>query len=443
MVETEPPRPQRPRPGELRPGVSGEPGRPQALPSVRAEASLAAPLGLGELDRVLSGGLVPGSVTLVGGEPGIGKSTLVLQAATSAAERGLRSLVVAAEESVEQVRRRAERLGALSEECFLFSTGDVLAAIEAADGVAPGLLVIDSIQAVSDGASTSPAGSSNQVRDCAQLLAQYARATGTATILVGHVTKDGNLAGPRTLEHLVDTVVYFEGDRHHALRTLVAVKHRYGAAGELGFFEMGESGLVSLDDPSALFLSDRLGGLPGSATLPALEGRRPLLVELQALLVPGHGPQARRVVQGASSSRVAILLAVLERCCGVLIGPVDVFVSSVGGLKVSEPAADLAIGLAIASSLAGRPLPGDVTCFGEVGLNGEVRQVSRPERRLAEAERLGFKRAVVPRGTPAGSGSIAIEPVSSLTEALYLFGLVSREGSSDHPAGLERAALVG
>src|SRR5579875_50682 len=203
---------------------------PVALSELAAVDAAPVATGLGELDRVLSGGLVPGSVTLVGGEPGIGKSTLVLQAATSAAERGLRSLVVAAEESVEQVRRRAERLGALSEECFLFSTGDVMAAIEAADGVAPGLLVIDSIQAVSGGASSSPAGSSNQVRDCAPLLAQYAKATGTATILVGHVTKDGNLAGPRTLEHLVDTVVYFEGDRHHALRTLVAVKHRYGAA---------------------------------------------------------------------------------------------------------------------------------------------------------------------------------------------------------------------
>lgn len=443
LVESEDPR-ERPRPADTRLSrAAGEPVGPQALPTVSAEASRATPLGLGELDRVLSGGLVPGSVTLVGGEPGIGKSTLVLQAATSAAERGLRSLVVAAEESVEQVRRRAERLGALSEECFLFSTGDVMAAIEAADGVAPGLLVIDSIQAVSDGASSSPAGSSSQVRDCAQLLAQYAKATGTATILVGHVTKDGNLAGPRTLEHLVDTVVYFEGDRHHALRTLVAVKHRYGAAGELGFFEMGENGLVSLDDPSALFLSDRRSGLPGSATLPALEGRRPLLVELQALLAPGHGQQPRRVVQGASASRVAILLAVLERCCDLPIGPVDVFVSSVGGMKVSEPAADLALGLAVASSLAGRALPADLTCFGEVGLSGEVRQVSRPERRLAEAGRLGFKRAIVPKGTPAGGGSVAIEPVSSLGEALRLLGLVPTAPSSRRPAEIGVEALAG
>ncbi len=384
---------------------------------------------------MLSGGLVPGSVTLLGGEPGIGKSTLVLQAATAACsgERG-RCLVVTAEESVEQVRRRAERLGSLPGDCYLFSTGDLMAALEAADKVAPGLLVIDSIQAIADGSVSSPAGSATQVRECAQLLAQYAKATGTATILVGHVTKEGSLAGPRTLEHLVDTVLYFEGDRHHALRSLVAVKHRYGAAGEMGLFEMREDGLSSLDDPSALLLADRQAGLPGSAAMPALEGRRPLLVELQGLVAPAHGQQPRRVVQGASSSRVAILLAVLERCCDLPVGAADVFVSTVGGIKVSEPAADLAIGLAVASSLRGRPLAFDAICFGEVGLGGELRQVSRPERRLAEAARLGFRRAVVPRNTPAGQSGLELEEAGSLAEAIAAVGLLAPLAVAGEPS---------
>ena len=374
---------------------------------------------------MLSGGLVRGSVSLVGGEPGIGKSTLVLQAATAFCSQGSqRALVVTAEESVDQVRRRADRLGSLPEDCYLFSTGDLMAALEAADSVGPSLLVIDSIQAISDGTVNSPAGSTTQVRECAQLLAQYAKATGTATVLVGHVTKDGSLAGPRTLEHLVDTVLYFEGDRHHALRSLVAVKHRYGAAGEMGLFEMREDGLSSLDDPSAILLADRQPGLAGSATVPALEGRRPLLVELQALLAPGHGQQPRRVVQGVSSNRVSIILAVLERCCELSVGSFDVFVSSVGGIKVSEPAADLTIGLAIASSLSGRALAPEVICFGEVGLGGELRQVSRPERRLAEAARLGFSRAVVPRNTPAGQSGLSTEEVGSVAEAIEVLGLL-------------------
>lgn len=404
----------------------GQPVAPRSLPTLSAASCEVAATGIAEFDRVLAGGLVPGSVTLLGGEPGIGKSTLALQAATAWAESGRKALVVAAEESVDQVRRRAERLGSLPAECYLFSTGDVMAALQAAESISPSLIFVDSVQALADGALASPAGSIQQVRECAQLLSQYAKATATSIVLVGHVTKEGSLAGPRTLEHMVDTVLYFEGDRHHALRSLVAVKHRYGPAGELGLFEMTEGGLASLDDPSSLLLSDRRPGLPGSAALPVLEGRRPLLVELQALVAPGHGPQPRRVVQGASSSRVAILLAVIERCCGLPVGPRDVFVSTVGGVRVTEPAGDLAIGLSVASSLAGRPLPAEAIFFGEVGLGGEVRQVSRPERRLAEAARLGFTRAIVPLRTPSSDLPMEVEEVGTLAEAISRLGLASR-----------------
>jgi DNA repair protein RadA/Sms len=416
--------------------VLGGYGNPQLGPlplsAIDPEAARPFPTGLPELDRVLSGGIVPGSVTLLGGEPGIGKSTLVLQAVTAAAERGARSLIIAAEESAEQVRRRGARLGALPEACLLLSTSDLLASIEAADQVRPALLVIDSIQAISDPAISSPAGSTNQVRECAQLLVQYAKATGTATILVGHVTKDGALAGPRTLEHLVDTVLSFEGDRHHALRALVATKHRYGPSGELGLFEMGEEGLQSLEDASALLLGDRRPDAAGSVALPVVEGRRPLLVEVQSLLAATRNPSPRRVVQGVSAARVALLLAVLERCCGARVGNTDVFVSTVGGIKVTEPAADLAIALAVMSSLRGIPLPSDTVIFGEVGLAGEVRQVSRPERRLAESARLGFRRAIVPRATPEDPGGMTLDRVSSVAEAVSLLGLSeTRAGQPD------------
>lgn len=403
---------------------------PLSLPSVDAEAARPFATGLPELDRVLAGGLVPGSVTLLGGEPGIGKSTLVLQAVSSAAERGIRSLIIAAEESSEQVRRRAERLGALPEACFVLSTGDLLAAIEGADQVQPGLLVVDSIQALSDAEVSSAAGSPSQVRECAQLLVQYAKVTSTATILVGHVTKDGTLAGPRTLEHLVDTVLSFEGDRHHALRALMATKHRYGPSGELGLFEMREEGLSSLEDPSAMLLGDRRPGAAGSVALPTLEGRRPLVVEVQSLLASNKGSQPRRVVQGVSPARVALLLAVLERCCGARVASRDVFVSTVGAIKVTEPAADLAIALAISSSLSGVPLPPDMAAFGEIGLAGEVRQVSRADRRLAESARLGFKSAVVPLATPEGPEGLLLHRVGSLAEAVERLGLLGEQRRS-------------
>ncbi len=408
--------------GGLRIALGEHPMRPVPLPSVSPDASEPFPTGIDELDRVLSGGLVPGSVTLLGGEPGIGKSTLVLQAVSATADRGGRALIVAAEESAEQVSRRAARLGSVAEAGFLMSTAHLMAAIEAADQVGPRLLVIDSIQAISDPAISSPAGSPTQVRECAQLLAQYAKATGTATILVGHVTKDGALAGPRTLEHLVDTVLSFEGDRHHALRSLIATKHRYGPAGELGLFEMNEDGLTSITDPSAVLLGDRRPDAAGTVAMPVVEGRRPLLVEVQALVTRSHSAAPRRVVQGVSPSRLALLLAILGRRCDCHLGSVDVFASTVGGIKVSEPASDLAVALAVLSSITGFPLPPDAVVFGELGLAGEVRQVARPERRLAEAGRLGFRRAIVPEATPDGPPGMHLQRVRSVVEAVALLG---------------------
>lgn len=393
------------------------------LAEVAVDGTAPVETGIAELDRVLAGGLLPGSVTLLAGEPGIGKSTLVLQALASASRRGLRSLLVAAEESAGQVRSRAERLGALPEECYLLATGELGAALEAAERVSPGLLVVDSVQGLAHPEVGSAAGSPNQARECAQAIAAYAKRTATATVLVGHVTKDGALAGPRALEHLVDTVLSFEGDRHHALRTLSTMKHRFGPAGELGLFEMGESGLRSLDDPSSLLLADRRPGAPGTVAVPAVEGRRPVLVEVQALVTPSRSPVPRRVVQGASPARVALLLAVLEKCCGAPLGGADVFVSTVGGIRVTEPACDLALALSIASSLAGTALPPDTVAFGEIGLTGETRQVPRADRRLLEAARLGFEQALAPMATPEGPRGMRLERVRSLLEALELVSL--------------------
>ncbi len=423
------------------PGIAGftaSPGFGSAVPlllaSIDPDGCEPNPTGLEELDRVLAGGLTAGSVTLIGGEPGIGKSTLVLQALASASRTagGARTLLIAAEESAEQVRRRAERLGALVDNCYVVETGELQVALEAAGRLDPDLLVVDSIQTIGDGSIGSQTGSTTQVRECAQALAHYAKATSTATVLVGHVTKDGALAGPRALEHLVDTVLSFEGDRHHALRFLVATKHRYGATGELGLFEMGEGGLTSLDDPSALLLGDRLAGVPGTIAAPIVEGRRPLLVEMQALFTPSHSGSCRRVVQGYPSSRLSLILAVIERSLELPAGAADAFVSIVGGIRVSEPAADLGVALALVSALTGVPVPSDVVAFGEVGLSGEIRQAPSPERRLTEAARLGFRRALVPASTPEPPPEIVTVPVSSLGEAAAALGLL--DPNPDHPA---------
>jgi len=409
------------------------------LASVDPHSCEPVPTGIDEFDRVLSGGFVPGSVTLIGGEPGIGKSTLLLQVAASIARRGSRTLLVAAEESNEQVRRRAERLGALVEDCYIAGTGDLQTALEAVGTLQPALLVVDSIQTISDPTVSSQVGSISQVRECAQALAHYAKATGTSTVLVGHVTKDGALAGPRALEHLVDTVLSFEGDRHHALRHLSATKHRYGTTGEIGLFEMSETGLVGLADPSSVLVGGRRRGVAGSVVAPVVEGRRPLLVEVQALANSTRASSPKRVVQGILAPRLALLLAVLEQSAGVPVGRADIFVSTVGGIKVAEPAADLAVALAVASAVSGVPISEDVVAFGEVGLGGEVRQSPAAARRLAEASRLGFSRAIVPLSAPRPGGTMELVQVATITEAVGALGLTKPRSSADGCSGLPTA----
>ena len=353
------------------------------------------PTGISELDRVLAGGLLPGSSTLLGGEPGTGKSTLLLQALASMATAGRRCLLVAAEEAPHQVRRRAARLGADVPGVFVVEATELPNVEQAVASVRPEVVVVDSIQAVSDPDVASPAGSPAQVRACAHRLVVMAKSAGAALVLVGHVTKDGALAGPRALEHLVDTVLGFEGDRYLSLRALRALKHRFGPTGETGLFDMTETGLTSVVDPSSLFLGDRLDGAPGSAVTVPIEGHRPLLVEVQAL-VGRASAVPRRFVTGLDPGRVGFLVAVLDRRCGVPVGDCDVYVSVAGGARACEPAADLAVCLALASSLSGTPLRPDLVAIGEVGLGGEARRVSGIRKRLAEAQRLGFRHALVP-----------------------------------------------
>jgi DNA repair protein RadA/Sms len=411
---------------------------PLALAAIDPEGAAASPTGISELDRVLGGGLVSGSVTVLGGEPGVGKSTLVLQMLASAAARAKTSLLIAAEESGEQVRCRAGRLGAAVEGCYVLATTDLDAVMSAARQIEPSILVVDSIQAVSDAGCTSQAGSPSQVRECAGRLVHLAKTSNVATVLVGHVTKDGALAGPRTLEHLVDTVLSFEGDRHHSLRLLSASKHRYGPTGELGLFEMTEAGLTGLVDPSALLLRDRRAGVPGSIAVPVLEGRRPLIIEVQGLVGPSSSGTARRVAQGIAAGRLALLVAVLERRCHMALAASDVFVSTVGGLRVNEPAADLGVALALVSAVTGVAIGEEVVACGEVGLAGELRQVPGTKRRLAEAARLGFRRAVVPESSPEGPGALELLRAGTLLEAVrLLLGVVpaARSGPRTSPGG--------
>jgi len=379
--------------------------------------------GVAELDRVLGGGLVPGSVTLVGGEPGVGKSTLLLQAVATTAGLGHDALYVTAEESAAQVRARAERLGALADRLWLASDTSLPDLVAHLDAVRPRVLVVDSIQTVHDPELASAPGAVGQVRECAARLVTEARARGVAVVLVGHVTKDGGLAGPRVLEHLVDTVLSFEGDRYHALRLLRAVKHRFGGTGELGVFEMSDTGLVGVDDPSALFLADRRRGEAGSVVVPVLDGGRPLLVEVQALLARTTIPTPRRQAQGVDQGRLGMLLAVLAQRAGVSVHDLDVWVTVAGGVRATEPAVDLGVALAVVSAITGVPVPPDLVVCGEVGLAGELRQVGRLDRRLAEAARLGFGRVLVPATAPDPPAGCAAVRAEGLGEAITAAGL--------------------
>lgn len=401
---------------------------PVPLASVDLSEAAALPTGVEEFDRVLSGGLVPGSVTLLGGEPGIGKSTLLLQVLVARAAASHRVLLVSAEESAHQVRLRAQRLGPIPSGLLILSATDVSGVTDAIVESAPGLVVVDSIQAVSidpstpgERRATGVPGSVAQVRACADQLIGVAKANQVAMVLVGHVTKDGTLAGPRALEHMVDTVLSFEGDRHHALRLLQAVKHRFGPTGELGLFEMGDHGLNRVDDPGRLLLGDRLTGVPGGVVLPAVQGRRTLVVELQALVTPMGQAQPKRSVVGLDGGRLVMTLAVLARHAELPVLAMDVFASVAGGIKVTEPAADLAMALAIASASSGRPLPSRLAAVGEVGLAGEVRQVTNLRRRLEECARLGFDQVVVPASSPDGPPGVELVRVDTVTEAVARF----------------------
>jgi len=370
-----------------------------------------------ELDRVLGGGLVAGSVTLVGGEPGMGKSTLVLQALGAMAADGARCLLVCAEESAAQVRLRAGRLGALAPDLYVVSETSLPHVCAHVETTRPDVIAIDSIQAVHDPDAPGGPGSVAQVRDSAIRAQRLAKELGIATLLVGHVTKDGSLAGPRTLEHVVDTVLSFEGDRHHALRMLRALKHRFGPTDELGLMEMTGDGLIPVSDPSALFLADRRVGASGSVVAAVLEGTRPLCVEVQALVAPTPAPTPRRVAQSFDTGRLAMLVAIVQQRAGIAVGGHDIFASVAGGVKVAEPGADLAVALAIASARHDTAVVADTVVVGELGLGGEVRQVPQIGRRLAEAQRLGFTRAIVAASTPDVAG-LRLARVADLQAAM-------------------------
>ena len=399
-----------------------------ALVDVSSDGTHPLPTGVGEVDRVMGGGVVAGSVTLLFGPPGIGKSTLLFQVLSSLAGTGLDVMLASAEESLAQVRGRASRIGAVPRNLLAIEGPDVEAIEAAVERHRPALVVVDSLQSVSDPELGQPAGSLAQVRACVERLTRLAKSSGAPLLLVGHVTKDGDLAGPRAVEHLVDTVLSFDGDRHHALRVLTSVKHRFGPTGEVGIFEMRDDGLRAVPDPGPLLLGDRMAGVPGSVVVPVLQGRRPLLVEVQALLGPGTGGGTgppRPQTLGIDAARANLLLAVLA--CRTMVeipSSAQMFAAAVGGITVTEPAADLAVALAMASVITDRPLAPDVVVFGELGLAGEVRTVPGADRRLAEAHRAGFTRALVPASalhtSVAPPPGMVVHGVRTLAEALTM-----------------------
>jgi DNA repair protein RadA/Sms len=380
------------------------------------------PTGIGELDRALGGGLVAGQVALLGGDPGIGKSTLLLQALTSMAGAGA-LIYVTGEESVEQVALRARRLSLEAANVRIAAETQLERVLGALEAARPRVAVIDSIQTLWSESLQSAPGSVAQVRECAAQLTRHAKRAGTALFLVGHVTKEGAIAGPRVLEHIVDTVLYFEGDAHSSFRLVRAAKNRFGAVNELGVFAMTEKGLRGVSNPSKLFLSDHDKPVAGSCVLATLEGTRPLLVEIQALVDPAHTPNARRLSVGLEANRLAMLLAVLHRHAGIATWEQDVFVNAVGGVRIGEPAADLAVCLAVVSSFSDKPISSRVAVFGEIGLAGEVRPAVRGQERLREAAKLGFERAIVPKANLpktkiAGLETLAVERIDQAVRLL-------------------------
>jgi DNA repair protein RadA/Sms len=407
-----------------RAGVTVAPGPVSAaarpIAEVPVQGAAHRPTGLAELDRVLGGGLVPGSVVLLAGEPGVGKSTLLVTAAARIAEGGQRCLVVTGEESTAQVRLRAGRVGALASELYLAAETDLAAVLGQLDAVKPDVLVVDSVQTISTTSVDGTSGGVAQVREVAAVLTRVAKERGIATVLVGHVTKDGSIAGPRVLEHLVDVVLHFEGDRHSRLRLVRTVKNRFGPADEVGCFDLTDAGIVGLPDPSGLFLSRISEPVPGTCVTVAMEGRRALVSEMQALVGQPGVASPRRATSGLDGARVAMMLAVLQRHAKISLHDRDVYAATVGGVRIIEPAVDLALALAVASAAKDRPAPGDLVALGEVGLAGEVRPVGAIGARLQEAARLGFRRALVPDGCALDVEGIHAIAVSDLHAALLV-----------------------
>jgi DNA repair protein RadA/Sms len=419
MIETIEERPQPARVGVRRPAEL-----PQPLTALGATAVDRIPVPISELDRVLGGGLVPGTLVLIGGDPGIGKSTLVLQAAAALAGVKGPVLYVSAEESAQQIRLRADRLGVRSGEVLVLSGTDLDEILASASAVAPSLLIVDSIQTVSVDDITSAAGSVSQVRECTARLMQWGKSRDIPIFIIGHVTKEGAIAGPRVLEHMVDAVLYLEGERHGHFRVLRAVKNRFGSTDEVGVFEMAESGLREVRNPSEAFLEERNETATGSSVAVTVEGTRPILVEVQALTTPSAFGLPRRSANGLDAGRLQLLVAVLQKRVGLGLGGQDVYANVVGGMRIGEPAADLAVALAIASSFRDRPLDSRLVAIGEIGLSGELRSVGQVERRLGEARRLGFDKAIIPasaarRGTTdvAGLKVIRADTVAEAIEA--------------------------
>ncbi len=411
-------------PGAPGGGLGGGPASTtMPIGKVDAAQASARPTGLDELDRVLGGGLVPGAVLLLAGEPGVGKSTLLLEAGALLAAAGP-VLYVTGEESAAQVRLRADRIGAVHDNLYLAAETDLDAIIAHVGSVQPRLLIIDSVQTIAAADVDGVPGGVTQVREVAAVLTAVAKNQAMATILVGHVTKDGSVAGPRTLEHIVDVVLHFEGDRHSRLRMVRAVKNRYGPTDEVGCFDLGEYGLIGLADPSGLFLSRHSEPVPGTCVTVTLEGRRPLLAEVQALVAASGLDVPRRVTSGLDASRVGMVLAVLQRRTELKLARTDVYAATVGGVRLTEPSVDLAVALALASSTANLAVPQGVVAIGEVGLAGEVRNVAGVPRRLTEAERMGYRRAIVPAGSAGTQGGETMEVIevddirAALTAAL-------------------------
>lgn len=421
--------------------LAAVPGRRSAVPvypavpisSIEPGRTRHDPTGVGELDRVLGGGVVPGSVTLLAGDPGVGKSTLLLEVAHRCAESGRRVLYVSGEESTGQIRLRAERTGCSHDEIYLAAESDLHAVLGHVEAVQPTLVVVDSVQTISTAETDGVSGGVTQVRAVTTALTAMAKSTGVALVLVGHVTKDGAIAGPRSLEHLVDVVLHFEGEADTTLRMVRGVKNRFGPADEVGCFLLHDNGIEGVADPSGLFLEQRLQPVPGTAITVTLDGKRPLIGEVQALLAAPSGGSPRRAVSGIDHSRAAMVTAVLEKHASLPIGANDIYLSTVGGMRMTDPSCDLAVAMALASATADLPSPTTAVMIGEVGLAGDLRPVSGMERRLAEAARLGFTTALIPPGCPPAPGGMRTLEAATIVTALHHLLTIAEHRASKLP----------